>query len=378
MKVLVVCGTRPEVIKLAPIILRAKQQREEVDLAVCATGQHREMQQQAFVSFSIAPDFSLEVMEVDQSLVRLSGKLMQGLDKTITFYQPDWVLVQGDTMSALMGALAASYHGVKVGHVEAGLRTYDTKSPFPEELNRQLLSKLATLHFAPTALAAANLRNEGISESQVRITGNTVVDAIEMITAPWRQMQPKLPMEISSFLSPGEANIFVTCHRRENIGPPLVAICAGLRCLCKKYPRCRWIFSVHLNPSVREIVFRELQDITNMILIDPLDYETMLNLLSKVNLVMTDSGGLQEEAPSFSVPVVVMRNHTERSEGVYGGFATLAGTQPDQIVAAASRYLDAPEEQKRLLNRENPYGDAKASLRILNGLLGKKEGDFRG
>jgi UDP-N-acetylglucosamine 2-epimerase (non-hydrolysing) len=378
MKVLVVCGTRPEVIKLAPIVLHAKQNMKEIHLAVCATGQHCEMQQQALMSFSITPDFSLEVMEADQSLVRLSGKLMQGLDRTIASYRPDWVLVQGDTASALMGALAASYHRVKVGHVEAGLRTYDTSSPFPEELNRQLLSKIALLHFAPTALAAANLKQEGIAESQIRITGNTVVDAIERITAPWRQVQPRLPLEISSFLSRRAANIFVTCHRRETMGAPLMAICTALRRLCQKYAACRWIFSVHLNPSIREIIFRQLQGISNMMLVDPLDYEITLYLLSKMNLVLTDSGGLQEEAPSFGVPVVVMRDHTERKEGLDKGFATLSGTQTDRILEAASCYLDAPENQKKLLHRENPYGDAKASLRILNGLLGKTEKDFCG
>ncbi len=364
MKLFAVVGTRPEVIKLAPVIRAAKQQ--QLDIIVCATGQHREMLQQALANFDLTPDVALDVMAANQTLPQLTTKLMHGLTEQIAAHQPDWVLVQGDTTSAFIAGLASFYQQVKVGHVEAGLRTYNLASPFPEELNRQLLSRIAAQHFAPTQSAAENLMREGIAAEKIVVTGNTVVDAVKLIAARWQQQLPHFPAPLTEWLAnPKQKCVFVTCHRRESFGAPLIDICRAIRTLCEKYTDHVWIFSVHPNPNVRETVFRELQAVKNLQLVDPLDYEATLYLLSRSSLVLTDSGGIQEEAPSFAVPVVVMRQHTERHEGIAAGFATLAGTVPQHIIAAADAYLTV---QQKLKDLPNPYGDGNASERILQAL----------
>ncbi|MFM0684401.1 UDP-N-acetylglucosamine 2-epimerase (non-hydrolyzing) [Paraburkholderia strydomiana] len=373
MKIMIVMGTRPEVIKLAPV---AKMLRTELDTVICASGQHRDMAAQAFGVFGIEPDIMLDTMTAGQSLNALSVRLLDGLDKAIDEVRPDWVIVQGDTTTAFCAGLAAFHRGVRVAHVEAGLRTGDLSSPFPEEANRSLLSRITSLHFAPTGLARRSLLGEGIAEEKIVVTGNTVVDAIAEVRRSWGATPPKSPLP--AWPGGEQEHILVTCHRRENFGDVLQSICAVLRDLCQRYSAYRWIFPVHLNPAVREPVLRELNGITNLELIEPVDYPTSLYLISGSALIVSDSGGIQEEAPTFGVPVVVMRNHTERREGTDAGFATLAGQAPANIESAVRGWLDDPQRRAALRNRANPYGDGLASQRILDSLMGRPVEVFSG
>lgn len=370
MKVLVIMGTRPEVIKLAPVIRRL---RIALEVTVCSTGQHREMLDQALSFFDLQPDVRLDCMAPGQSLNVLSSRLLEGLDGVIETTAPDWVIVQGDTTTAFCGALAAFHRGVKVAHIEAGLRTGNLTSPFPEEANRTLLSRITTRHFAPTAAAKGNLLKEGVPSDSITVTGNTVVDAIEMVRSGWDTMTPTLP---PSLIGNNGPKVLVTCHRRENFGGVMLNICGALKRLCLQHRDYSWIFPVHLNPAVREPVMRELGSISNLFLIDPVDYPTSLYLISQSDLVLSDSGGIQEEAPSFGVPTVVMRDHTERREGVDAGFATLAGQNAASIEAAVSQWLANPDRRKALKNRPNPYGDGGASERILRTLQGLSVEEF--
>lgn len=375
MKVLVVLGTRPEVIKLAPVI-SALQSRAEV--RVCASGQHREMLQQALDAFGIVPDIVLDTMSPGRSLNILAARLLEGLDGVLEQEQPDWVLVQGDTTTAFCAGQAAFQRGIRVGHVEAGLRTGDLASPFPEEANRSLLARIASLHFAPTPMAAAALRAEGISSELIRVTGNTVVDAIEHARASWPEGVPaSVPDEIHRGLAAGPV-VLVTCHRRENFGSVMEAFCHMLARLSVQHPGIQWVFPVHLNPAVREPVHRLLGHCPNLLLTDPVDYHTSLYLISRASLVLSDSGGIQEEAPSFGTPVVVMRQHTERLEGVQAGFATLAGQDPAVIEAAVNGWLSEPARCQALRERQNPYGDGRASARIAGALCGEVCEAFNG
>ncbi|KVM87860.1 non-hydrolyzing UDP-N-acetylglucosamine 2-epimerase [Burkholderia stagnalis] len=373
MKVMVVMGTRPEAIKLAPVIGALRMEAETI---VCSSGQHREMLAQALGFFGITPDLELDVMQPRQTLNALSARLLTGLDAALDKIRPDWVLVQGDTTTAMCGGLAAFHRGIAVGHVEAGLRTGDLSSPFPEEANRSLLGRLATLHFAPTDAAARNLFAEGVPASRVLVTGNTVVDAITQVRGGWQASDPAAALP--EWMHDGRPQVLVTCHRRENFGDVLESICKMLRDLCGRYDAYRWVFPVHLNPAVREPVHRELAGIPNLALIEPVDYPTSLYLISRSTLVVSDSGGIQEEAPSFGVPVVVMRNHTERREGVDAGFATLAGQSAERIEQAVVEWLDDPARRAELTARANPYGDSRASQRILASLLGREVEVFRG
>jgi UDP-N-acetylglucosamine 2-epimerase (non-hydrolysing) len=371
MKVLVVMGTRPEVIKFAPIVAAL---RGKLDVRVCSTGQHREMLDQALHFFGLDPDIRLDCMRAGQSLNELSSRLLAGLDQVLVDEKPDWVLVQGDTTTAFCAGLAAFQRGIAVGHIEAGLRTGNLASPFPEEANRTLLSRISTRNFAPTQRARDSLLAEGIPAKSILVTGNSIVDAIEMVRASWQSTPPQLPIAL-----PADApQILVTCHRRENFGSVMLDICRALRNLCTRYSDYQWVFPVHLNPQVREPVMKELGDIPNLHLIDPVDYPTSLYLISRSTLILSDSGGIQEEAPTFGVPVVVMRNHTERSEGVDAGFATLAGQQADDIEAAVRDWLDAPERREALKHRANPYGDGRASERTVQSLLGHTVEAFGG
>ncbi|MGI4860814.1 MAG: non-hydrolyzing UDP-N-acetylglucosamine 2-epimerase [Janthinobacterium lividum] len=363
MKVMVVMGTRPEAIKLAPVISALR--GAAVDTCVVSSGQHREMLAQALSFFGIEPDLQADTMQPGQSLNGLASRVLAAMDGLIEQVKPDWVLVQGDTTTAFCAGLAAFHRGVRIGHVEAGLRTGDLASPFPEEANRSLLARVATRHFAPTSYARDSLLREGIPAAGILVTGNSVVDAIEAVRANWRQAAPSLRPELQG----SAPQILVTCHRRENFGTVMLDICAMLRRLCARYPSFRWVFPVHLNPAVREPVMRELAGIGNLQLIDPVDYPTSLFLISRSVLVVSDSGGIQEEAPTFGVPAVVMRNHTERREGVEAGFATLAGQSAADIEAAVIAWLDHPERGAALQGRPNPYGDGHASQRIVASLL---------
>ncbi|KVC81797.1 UDP-N-acetyl glucosamine 2-epimerase [Burkholderia ubonensis] len=368
MKVMVIMGTRPEVIKLAPVVAAL---RGNVDVVVCTSGQHREMLAQALAYFGIEPDVGVDTMSPGQSLNVLSARILTEMDGALAREKPDWVLVQGDTTTAMCAGLAAFHRGIAVGHVEAGLRTGDLSSPFPEEANRSLLGRIATRHFAPTESARQNLLREGIDDASIVVTGNTVVDAIALAKHEWLDAPASLQLPESCDMT--RPFVLVTCHRRENFGETLLGICRVLRRLCERYTQYQWIFPVHLNPSIREPVMRELAGVRNLALIEPVDYPSSLYLISRSALVISDSGGIQEEAPSFGVPVVVMRNHTERGEGVEAGFATLAGQAADRIEAAASSWLDDAARRGALRNRLNPYGDGRASQRIVASLLGQPQ-----
>ncbi|WP_229511959.1 non-hydrolyzing UDP-N-acetylglucosamine 2-epimerase [Paraburkholderia terrae] len=373
MKVMVVMGTRPEVIKLAPVVDAL---RKQVDTVVCSSGQHREMLAQALDFFGIVPDISVETMSPGSSLNILSARLLTEMDEVLAQVQPDWVLVQGDTTTAFCAGLAAFHRGIRVAHVEAGLRTGDLANPFPEEANRSLLGRIVTRHFAPTQLARQNLLREGIDDSKIVVTGNTVVDAINLTRESWRQAPASLNLPVWNGAE--QAPILVTCHRRENFGDTLLGICQVLRTLCRRYEQYQWVFPVHLNPAVREPVLRELGQIPNLALIEPVDYPSSLYLISRSAMVVSDSGGIQEEAPTFGVPVVVMRSHTERREGVDAGFSTLAGQRPESIEAAVIEWLDDPRRRRALRDRPNPYGDGLASERMVASLQGQAVEVFNG
>ena len=375
MKLMFVFGTRPEVIKLAPVIQEAQRHTDNIELLICSTGQHREMLDQAMSVFGITPDIELAVMQDGQTLSALTARLIDSLTATFVEHQPDAVIVQGDTTTAFAAALTAFYLQIPVAHVEAGLRTGVMDSPFPEEFNRVSIGRIAHWHFAPTHLAATNLLNEGVQNVQVFVTGNTIVDAIETIRSRWHAQKDT---EGFPEYFPGKKTVLVTTHRRENFGLGLKQICTALSLLCKAHPELGFVFPVHLNPEVRKVIFDALAGLENIKLIEPVDFETSLYLQSQACLIITDSGGIQEEAPSFAVPVVVMREYTERGEGVTAGFATLTGTDTLAIVNAAENYLQDAEIKNKLINRANPYGDGKASERVLAVLLGKKKESFNG
>lgn len=353
MKVLVVAGTRPEVIKLFPVI---EALRPKADTILCTTGQHRELLTQALAAFDLVPDIALDVMEPGQSLNRLAARLIEQMDEAIEASDPDWVLVQGDTISAFCAAYSTFQRGIRIGHVEAGLRTYDLGSPFPEEANRQLLSRIASRHFAPTRGARRALIEERVAAEAVILTGNTVVDAVRH----WQARAGKVARE---------KLILVTCHRRENLGDRLEGICTALVTLARTYPDHQLVFPLHHNPAVRQPVQERLKGLANVALVEPLGYEEMLLTLSRARLIVTDSGGIQEEAPSLGTPIVIMRNHTERQEGVEAGFSTLAGVDPEAIVRAARSWLDNPDRIAALGQKPNPYGDGRAGSRIAASLL---------
>jgi UDP-N-acetylglucosamine 2-epimerase (non-hydrolysing) len=366
MKVMVVMGTRPEVIKLAPLV---RALRRECETIVCASGQHKDMAAQALEFFGIEPDLTLETMHPGQSLNALASRLIAALDRALDEVRPDWVIVQGDTTTAFCAGFAAFQRGIRVGHVEAGLRTGDLASPFPEEANRSLLGRIATLHFAPTSRARDSLRAEGVAAEKIIVTGNTVVDAIAEVRESWTVKPPASPLP--EWHGAQKQHVLVTCHRRENFGDVLQDICRVLRDLCERYSDYRWVFPVHLNPAVRGPVHRELDGIANLALIEPVDYPTSLYLINGSAVVVSDSGGIQEEAPTFGVPVVVMRNHTERREGIDSGFATLAGQSAASIESAVCSWLDDPARRAALRDRANPYGDGHASRRIVESLQGR-------
>ncbi|MBU9355013.1 non-hydrolyzing UDP-N-acetylglucosamine 2-epimerase [Burkholderia multivorans] len=373
MKIMVVMGTRPEVIKLAPVVAAL---RGNAEVVVCTSGQHREMLAQALAYFGIEPDVGVDTMSPGQSLNVLSARILSEMDGVLARERPDWVLVQGDTTTALCAGLAAFHRGIAVGHVEAGLRTGDLSSPFPEEANRSLLGRIATRHFAPTESARRNLVREGIDDASIVVTGNTVVDAIALAKREW--LDAPASLRLPEAFDTTRPFVLVTCHRRENFGETLLGICEVLRRLCERYAQYQWIFPVHFNPSVREPVLQKLTGVRNLALIEPVDYPSSLYLISRSTLVISDSGGIQEEAPSFGVPVVVMRNHTERGEGIEAGFATLAGQAADRIEAAASSWLDDAGRRAALRSRPNPYGDGQASSRIVASLLGRPQEVFCG
>jgi len=367
MKVMVVFGTRPEVIKLAPVILELHRRAADgIEVCACLSGQHREMAHQALAVFGITPDLDLDVMVPGQTLPGLTATLMTALSNAIAEQKPDVVMVQGDTTTAFMAGLAAFYAGVPVAHVEAGLRTGDMQSPFPEEMNRVLLGRIARWHFPPTPRAADNLLAEGVDAASILVTGNTVVDAIEIIRSRWDV--ERLVDEIGMGLPDGKC-VLVTTHRRENFGNGLQNIIDAVVELSHQHSDLVFVIPVHLNPNVRDRVRQALAGLDNVRMLEPVSFEQSLYLQSISCLILTDSGGIQEEAPSFAVPAVVMREHTERREGIDAGFAVLAGADKPAILQAANGYLAADDGQKQLQGKKNPYGDGHAAERVVEKLL---------
>lgn len=368
--ILAVVGTRPEVVKMAPVI-HALREDEAFSLMVCVTGQHREMLDQALEAFSIIPDYDLNLMKPGQDLAHLTSSALEAIRGLMMNNRPDAVLVHGDTTTTLATAMASFYSHIPVGHVEAGLRTYNLQAPYPEEFNRQVISKIARWHFAPTERSARNLVAEGIGREAITLTGNTVIDSLEWMLGiidsdPLlkRGILEKLD-EMLPFLWRSTRFVLVTGHRRENLGDGFLEICEALRALSGTFPSVHFVYPVHLNPRVRGPVFSLLGGLPNVQLLEPLDYNSFLYLLKHCHLVLTDSGGIQEEAPSMGKPVLVMRDVTERPEGVEAGTAELVGSQRAKIVSSVSRLLSDQSHYEKMSRAHNPFGDGAATERIM-------------
>ncbi len=371
MKVMVVFGTRPEAIKMAPVVLRLTQ-ADGVDTKVCVTAQHREMLDQVLNLFGIVPDYDLDLMQPGQDLFDITTKVLLALRDVLRKERPDIVLVHGDTTTCFAAALAAFYENIAIGHVEAGLRTGDLLAPFPEEANRSLAGRLASLHFAPTQSAANNLVRENVPKEQIFITGNTVIDALMIVRdklanypeSHWRKLfGSKLFERIA------ESNrrlILITGHRRENFGQGFIDLCTAIRELAEQHEDWDLLYPVHLNPNVQKPVYEILDGLANVHLIEPLDYAPFVWLMDQCDIILTDSGGIQEEGPSFGKPVLVMRNVTERPEAVDAGTVKLVGTDPDVIVSNVEELLDDVGLYEKMAKAHNPYGDGKASERIVD------------
>lgn len=370
MKVLTVFGTRPEAIKMAPLVKKLAA-HPGIESKVCVTAQHRQMLDQVLDLFAIKPHYDLDVMKAGQSLSSVTTSILSGMEPVLNEFRPDIVLVHGDTATTLSATMAAYYQRIPVGHVEAGLRTGDLYSPWPEEGNRKLTGAIAKLHFAPTQQSRNNLLAEGVSESQVHVTGNTVIDALLLVRDRIdrekelaAQLQAAFPM-----LRPNARLILMTGHRRENFGDGFQRICESVRILAERYSDCDFLYPVHLNPNVREPVMRILSGVENIHLVPPQDYLPFVYLMMRAHVILTDSGGIQEEAPSLGKPVLVMRETTERPEAVDAGTVRLVGTDVERIVREMSRLLDSNEEYERMSVAHNPYGDGKASERIVERIL---------
>lgn len=369
-KVMTIFGTRPEAIKMAPLV-KELEKTEGVQSVVTVTAQHRQMLDQVLDLFDITPDHDLNIMKQRQTLVGIVTNALTGLDEVMKEEKPDIVLVHGDTSTTFVGALAAFYNMVSVGHVEAGLRTYDKYSPFPEEMNRKLTGCMTDLHFSPTVANKNNLLREGVNEESIFITGNTVIDALKTTV---RKDYAFADETLRSLDFKSKRVILVTAHRRENLGQPLQNICDALKEIAQSYPDVEIVYPVHLNPAVREVAFGTLSGLPNVHLIEPLDVEELHNAMDRCYMVMTDSGGLQEEAPALGKPVLVLRTETERPEAVESGTVKLAGVEKDVILSMAKDLLDNPASYNQMAKAANPYGDGNASARIVQAILNKFAG----
>lgn len=370
MRVLTVFGTRPEAIKMAPLVARLAGM-EQVDARICVTAQHREMLDQVLTLFGLTPDYDLDIMKPGQSLGQVMNAVLNGLEPVLAEFRPDLVLVHGDTSTTFAATLAAYYQRIAVGHVEAGLRTGDLYSPWPEEANRKLTGALADLHFAPTPRARNNLLREGVNAETVHVTGNTVIDAL-LWTADQFDKDPSFDERLLrsfEFLRPNARLILITGHRRENFGSGFENICLAIRDLALKYDDTDFLYPVHLNPNVRDPVARTLSGLHNVHLIEPQEYLPFVWLMRRAHIILTDSGGIQEEAPSLGKPVLVMRDTTERPEAVESGIARLVGADRERIVAAISELMTDRERYAAMANIRNPYGDGRASEAIAGILL---------
>lgn len=364
-KILSIFGTRPEAIKMAPLV-KELQQRDCFQCEVAVTAQHRQMLDQVLSLFGINVDYDLNIMTDRQSLFSITTKALLGLRDVLDSSKPDMVLVHGDTTTTFAGALAAFYDGIKVGHVEAGLRTHNKWLPFPEEMNRKLTGALADLHFAPTRTARKNLLREGVSSQNIFVTGNTVIDALRTTVKEDFVFSTDA---LNNLDFDRQKVVLVTAHRRENLGEPLENICHAIRKLADSFRDIKVVYPVHLNPAVRDTVFQILGQHERILLLDPLDTDEMHNLMAKSFLILTDSGGLQEEAPSLGKPVLVLRHETERPEAVKAGTVKIVGTDREVIYKEAARLLTDKQEYDRMANAVNPYGDGRASIRIADFLL---------
>ena len=365
-KVLSIFGTRPEAIKMAPVVKELEKYPDQIISKVCVTAQHREMLDQVLDLFQIQTDYDLDLMQPNQSLSALTARVFTHLDPVLMNEKPDWVLVQGDTTTVMAASLVSFYHQTKVGHVEAGLRTFDKWSPFPEEVNRKIAGTIADLHFAPTKKSRENLLNEGVSAGNIFVTGNPVIDALKMTA------------EMSYDLSTGPLKaipwekdiILVTAHRRENFGQPIRDICEAIKILAENYQeRIHFVYPVHLNPNILDPVYDLLDGVDNVSLLEPLDYLPLVQLMKRSCLVLTDSGGIQEEAPGLGKPVLVLRQTTERPEAVDAGTVKLVGTDPELIIKEFQRLMEDQVAYKTMSRAINPYGDGKSARRIVKQIL---------
>ena len=368
LKILSVFGTRPEAVKMAPIV-KLLAQTAGVESRVCVTAQHRQMLDQVLSLFEIKPDYDLDLMRDDQSMAQLSANIFIHLDPVLEDFKPDWVLAVGDTTTVVTTSLLAFYRRIKFGHIEAGLRTHNKWHPFPEEINRRLATVTADLHFAPTAWSQGNLLREGVDEKAIIVTGNSVIDALKFVS---KQAEPQETKDILAKLGKKKI-ILVTAHRRENFGKPLENICHALKELASRED-VEIVYPVHLNPNVQEPVNRILKDVPNITLLHPLDYLPLVHLMKHATLILTDSGGIQEEAPAFGIPTLVLRDVTERPEGVESGTLKLVGTETSRIVHEAKRLLEDKSAYAEMAQAANPYGDGHAAEKIIQALLSRQFG----
>lgn len=381
-KIMLVFGTRPEAIKMAPLVKEFQKYPENFKTIVCVTGQHREMLDQVLHIFNIIPDYDLNIMKQGQDLYDVTARVLIGMRDILKEVRPDVMLVHGDTTTSTASALAAFYQQIPVGHVEAGLRTYNVYSPWPEEMNRQITGRIATYHFSPTSLSRQNLLDEGVKENTVLVTGNTVIDALYMVVDKIKQnaiLDKELEdtLIVSGYdvnrLKNGKKLVLITGHRRENFGNGFISMCSAIKALNQKYLDTDFVYPMHLNPNVRESIHEVFgEDLTNsgnMFFIEPLEYLAFVYLMEKSSIVLTDSGGVQEEAPGLGKPVLVMRDTTERPEALEAGTVKLVGTDYERIIDEVSRLLDDKAYYDQMSTAVNPYGDGQACMRIVNSLL---------
>ena len=371
---MLVFGTRPEAIKMAPLILKLKSDVRNFDIQVCVTAQHRHMLDQVLELFKIEPDVDMNIMTATQDLFYITTNVLEGMKKILTEYQPDILLVHGDTTTTLAAAMAGFYANISVGHIEAGLRTYDLNAPFPEEFNRQMTSKIAKWHFAPTEKSRLNLRTENIDEKSIVVTGNTVIDALHFVLnrieadSERAQRLDAILNAIFPFNWKKDTLVLITMHRRESFGEGVNEVCAALKEIASNFQDVKFIYPVHMNPKIRVPVANQLESLPNVFLIEPLEYEPFVYLLKHSYVVLTDSGGIQEEAPSLGKPVLVLREITERPEAVEAGTVKLVGTNRKRIVRFCSLLLEDKKQYMEMAQAHNPYGDGNACERILNTL----------
>ena len=381
-KVMLVFGTRPEAIKMAPLVKEFQKHPERFKTIVCVTGQHREMLDQVLHIFEITPDYDLNIMKQGQDLYDVTARVLTGMRDVLKEAQPDVVLVHGDTTTSTAAALAAFYQQIPVGHVEAGLRTHNIYSPWPEEMNRQITGRIATYHFAPTPLSRQNLLTEAVKEEQITVTGNTVIDALYMVVDKIKNdksldAELKILLKNAGYdvnrLADGKKLVLITGHRRENFGEGFIHMCTAIKDLTKKYPDVDFVYPMHLNPNVRkpihEVFGEDLSNFGNMFFIEPLEYLSFVYLMEKSTIVLTDSGGIQEEAPGLGKPVLVMRDTTERPEALAAGTVKLVGTDYENIVREVSGLIDNRDYYNQMSNAVNPYGDGKACDKIVNRVM---------